>query len=65
MNSTQSKPDSIILFTAFCPAHPTQTTFILATGEIDFHKFISCGPVVALTEPHNKFFNLSSLLLTI
>jgi hypothetical protein len=66
INSTQSKPDSIILFTAFCQAHPTQTTLILATGEIELFKFTSCGQVVAFgTLVPSKLFSLSSLLLAI
>jgi hypothetical protein len=40
-NCTHSKPHSIILFTAFCHAHHTHTTFILATGEILFPIFTS------------------------
>ena len=64
-NSTHSKPHSIILLTAFCPAQPTQTTLILATGEIPAPILTSSGPANAdasLLHP-SKLFSLSSLFV--
>jgi len=64
MNSTHAKPHSIILLTAFCHPPPTHTTFIFATGEIEFQIFTSSGPFEAsIDQPESKLFNLSSLLV--
>jgi hypothetical protein len=64
INSTHSKPASIILLTALLQPQPTQITFILATGEIVHAKDTSSAPEVFPFQL-NKFFNLSSLLTII
>jgi hypothetical protein len=65
MNSTPSSPHSIILFTAFCHAHHTHTTFILATGEIEAQIFTSVGPFSSVVFHPSKSLNLSSLFVII
>jgi hypothetical protein len=65
-NSTHSKPVSIILLTAFCHAHQTQTTTIFATGDIESLILTSVGPVeTSLLFHESKSFNLSSLFIII
>jgi len=67
INSTHSNPHSIILLTEFNQPQPTQITFILAIGEIEFEISISSGQVlvfvIADILPESKFFNLSSLVI--
>jgi hypothetical protein len=65
MNSTPSNHDSIILFTAFCHAHHTHTTFIFATGDMEAQIFTSVGHVAVVVLPQSKSFNLSSLFVII
>jgi len=62
MNSTPSRPHSIIRFTALLQPPPTHTTLIRATGEIAFDSFTSCGPDTSTPFPDSKFFSLSSLV---
>jgi hypothetical protein len=62
INSTQSSQASIILLTAFCQPQPTQTTLILATGEIESLILTSSGQVF-VTFHDNKSLNLSSLFV--
>jgi hypothetical protein len=68
MNSTPSKPHSIILFTALSQPQPTQITLIFAIGEIVHDRSISSGPDhipedIIPPLPESKFFNLSSLVI--
>jgi hypothetical protein len=65
INSTHSNQVSIILLTAFCQPHHTQTTLILATGEIDNQILISSGHLLPFGLLESKSLNLSSLLIII
>jgi hypothetical protein len=65
-NSTHSKPVSIILLTAFCHAHHTQTTTIFAIGDIESFILTSVGHTEeSLLFHESKSFNLSSLFVII